>query len=427
MTTFPFNSKSNYNITSNENTSSIKNFFTELNSVNESSENSAENVAGINCKYYDSEEFIENFSNSKCFSAFHLNISSLTKHFDELHTLLSLLNVNFSVIGITETKFLKNTQTSINFSLQNYTTEHTPTELSSGGALLYISNHLTYKPRKDLNQNMYKSKELESIFVEIVYEKRKNLVIGCVYKHPKMCTEYFNSDFLYPLLDKVNKEKKSLILMGDFNINLLNSDNDKSVSNFLDILGSFSLLPQVIFPTRVTNFSKTLIDNIFFDSSNSKTFSGNLTWNISDHYPQFLLIKNIFSNKKIKHNIHQRNWNKFDPTNFILDFLDINWNSTLELDQKNVDVSFQNFYNKINTLTNKYAPLRKLTRKQVNTLAKPWVTKGIQIAIHKRNKLQKLFKNTKDPTLKISYELEFKKYRNMIVSLTRKSKKKSFL
>ena len=83
--------------------------------------------------------------------------------------------------GITETKFLKNTQPSINFSLQNYSTEHTPTELAAGGALLYISNHLTYKPRKDLNQNMYKSKELESIFVEIVYEKRKNLVIGCVY------------------------------------------------------------------------------------------------------------------------------------------------------------------------------------------------------------------------------------------------------
>ena len=73
------------------------------------------------------------------FSAFHLNISSLTKHFDELQTLLSLLDVNFSVIGITETKCLRNIQPSINFSLQNYNTEHTPTELSAGGELLYIS------------------------------------------------------------------------------------------------------------------------------------------------------------------------------------------------------------------------------------------------------------------------------------------------
>ena len=115
MSIFPFNSKSNYNIKNNKDISSIKSYFTELNSINESNENGAENVAGINCKYYDSEEFIENFSNSKCFSAFHLNISSLTKHFDELQTLLSLLDVNFSVIGITETKFLKNVQPSLIF------------------------------------------------------------------------------------------------------------------------------------------------------------------------------------------------------------------------------------------------------------------------------------------------------------------------
>ena len=111
--------------------------------------------------------------------------------------------------------------------------------------------------------------------------------------------------------------------MGDFNINLLNSDNDNSVSNFLDILGSFSLLPQVILPTRVSNTSKTLIDNIFYDSSNSKTISGNLTCNISDHYPQFLMLKNIYPDKKIKHNLHQRKWDKFDQAEFILDFLEI--------------------------------------------------------------------------------------------------------
>ena len=108
--------------------------------------------------------------------------------------------------------------------------------------------------------------------------------------------------------------------MGDFNVNLLNSDNDHSVSNFLDIFGSFSLLPQIILPTRVTYTSKTLIGDIFYDSSNSKTISGNLTCNISDHYPQFLMLKNNYPEKKIKHNLHQRKWNNFDQAEFILDF-----------------------------------------------------------------------------------------------------------
>ena len=102
----------------------------------------------------------------------------------------------------------KNIQPSINYSLKGYNVEHTPTELSAGGALLYVSNHLTYKPRNDINKSFYKNKELESIFIEIVYKNKNNLIIGCVYKHPKMYIDNFNSEYLYPLLDKVNKEKK---------------------------------------------------------------------------------------------------------------------------------------------------------------------------------------------------------------------------
>ena len=80
----------------------------------------------------------------------------------------------------------------------------------------------------------------------------------------------------------------------------------------------------------------------------------------------------------------------------------------------------------IDRLVEKHAPLQNHTQKQVKTLCKTWITKGIQIAIHKRNKLQKLFLNSKDSNLKKSYKLEFKKYRNMIVSLTKRSKKNHF-
>ena len=98
--------------------------------------------------------------------------------------------------------------------------------------------------------------------------------------------------FCSPFLTKLTKKKRP---EGDFNINLLNCDNDNSVSNFLDILGSFSLLPQVILPTRVSNTSKTLIDNIFYDSSNSKTISGNLTCNISRPLSSIFNVKKYLS------------------------------------------------------------------------------------------------------------------------------------
>ena len=113
-----------------------------------------------------------------------------------------------------------------------------------------------------------------------------------------MYIDEFNDNYLHPLMDKVNTEKKSLILLGDFNINLLNTENNQSVSNFLDIMGSYALLPRMTYPIRVTNNSKTIIDNIFLDLSHLETYSGNITWNISDHLPQFLLNKNIYPDKK---------------------------------------------------------------------------------------------------------------------------------
>ena len=50
--------------------------------------------------------------------------------------------------------------------MNNFSFEFTPTESSADGTLLYIANHLSYKPRLDLN--IYKSNELESTFIEVL-------------------------------------------------------------------------------------------------------------------------------------------------------------------------------------------------------------------------------------------------------------------
>ena len=57
------------------------------------------------CSYTSCEEFNTILSdNPTDTSAFHLNIASISKHFDELSTLLALLKCNFSFIGISETR-----------------------------------------------------------------------------------------------------------------------------------------------------------------------------------------------------------------------------------------------------------------------------------------------------------------------------------
>ena len=58
-------------------------------------------------------------------------------------------------------------------------------------------------------------------------------------------------------------EKKEIILMGDFNINLLNYDSDKDTTNFVDTMYALSFYPTINTPTQITATSKTLIDNIY--------------------------------------------------------------------------------------------------------------------------------------------------------------------
>ena len=73
----------------------------------------------------------------------------------------------------------------------------------------------------------------------------------------------FSTNYLNTLLDKVPKEQKSVFLLGDFNVNLLNYNNHNPTNEFLDSLTSNSFAPNILQPTRITSHSKTLIDSIF--------------------------------------------------------------------------------------------------------------------------------------------------------------------
>ena len=87
-----------------------------------------------------------------------------------------------------------------NIVLNNYSFEHTSTESSAGATLLYIANHLWYKICRDLK--IYKKFELESTFTEIINPRKSSIIVGVIYRHPKMCLTDFNNNFLNNLLKK---------------------------------------------------------------------------------------------------------------------------------------------------------------------------------------------------------------------------------
>ena len=71
----------------------------------------------------------------------------------------------------------------------------------------------------------------------------------------------------------------------------MNFDKDSLTEDFINTLSSFFLEPHILKSTRITNHSSTLIDNIFFNSIEYQTVSGNLLYDLTDHLPNFLIIE----------------------------------------------------------------------------------------------------------------------------------------
>lgn len=78
-------------------------------------------------------------------------------------------------------------------------------------------------------------------------------------------------------------------MIGDFNINLLNFQIHHPKDDFINTLGSYFFLPQILQPTSETGHSVTLIDNIFFNSLEHHSGSGNIVHDLTDHLPKVMM------------------------------------------------------------------------------------------------------------------------------------------
>ena len=159
----------------------------------------------LSCNYYDISDFKKLKINKQDLYALHLNIPSISAHIDDLRTFLNLAQHKFDIICISESRISSKHPQTTNIDLPGSNMEQTPTEPSAGGTLNYISQSLSYKPRKDLQ--IYCPKELESTFIELLIPNRQSHLVGVVYKHPSVKHYKFNNDFMNTLLKKLTLEK----------------------------------------------------------------------------------------------------------------------------------------------------------------------------------------------------------------------------
>ena len=185
----------------------------------------------FSCDYFVENQFNEMLSknNPIDLSLLHLDIRSLQKKINNLSNCLTNLNIQFSIIGISET-WLRDDSHSVDIDGYRFIHKNRPNRTGSGVGL-FISENLEFKLRPDLcfdNPNI-----AESLFIEIKKPKGKNIIVGIVYRAPNLHPDDFLSKNT-EVLDKISRENKICYLLGDFNLNLINFQTHNPTGEFLD-------------------------------------------------------------------------------------------------------------------------------------------------------------------------------------------------
>ena len=200
----------------------------------------------------------------------------------------------------------------------------------------------------------------------------------------------------------------------------LKYESHEDTDNFINTLGSFFFHLQILQPTRITDHSATLIDNIFLNSIEHFTISGNIVYDLTDHLPNFLIIHKATSpsNKSKK---FKRDYTKLDTNALLEDIRLINWEEVLS---PNCDPTtmFEAFHDTISNVINKHIPIRQLSKRELKVKAKPWITPAIIKSIRVKNKLYKQFLKTNSNY----YHSKYKFYRNRLNYLIKLSKRKYY-
>ena len=104
-------------------------------------------------------------------------------------------------------------------------------------------------------------------------------------------------DLLSDSLNKIARENKEVIVLDDFNVDLL-KDNEQARSWQDYMENEYDFTQLITEPNRVTSVSETLIDHIFVSHPDNITQSFVANYSISDHFPRCVTRKTSVTSKK---------------------------------------------------------------------------------------------------------------------------------
>ncbi|CAC5378070.1 unnamed protein product [Mytilus coruscus] len=200
----------------------------------------------------------------KCFQKectfIHLNARSLLTKIHELQTIA--FKTKAAVISVTETWF-DETITNTEANIAGYTILRKDRNICGGGVCMYIKENLAFTTMNldEINNND------EFLCIELLLPKSKPIFVGTCYRPPQNC------NFV---------EKFENILLGDLNI-CFKDQSGSLYKSLNELLKLFNLSQIIKEPTRITEFTASVIDHILCNNTEKISQSGVLNIGFSDH------------------------------------------------------------------------------------------------------------------------------------------------
>ena len=161
------------------------------------------------------------------------------------------------------------------------------------------------------------------------------------------------------------------------------------------------MFPLIDRPSRITEYSATLIDNIFSNNLYERISNGLLINDIRDHLPEFSITKEIQKAVNKTRYRFKRNTTLDAISLFCHDLEQQNWDSVIQTDD-------------VNQSYNSFCPVKRIIIKN-NKYDKPWITPGLKNARKQKNTLYRRFLKCRSKKA----EDRYKSYKNKLTGILR--------
>ena len=314
------------------------------------------------------------------------------------------------LITLSETLLTESNKSLID--LPGYQFQGKTRKTKKGGGVGFLTNDsIDSVLRDDLNID---SKFMEHATMEIKLKNQK-LIVGTIYRPPNTNAKSFIKDFTRYVC-KLHKIKGADVVIGlDHNLDLLKKDQHPNTQAFLETILENNLVPCITRPTRITNSTTTLIDNILISNKlYCKQQSGILLSDISDHLPCLVKLEQINLKQKEPLVTTKRNLcgDNIQKINMALN----KWLTSVNFEAMDVNEGFETLLNHLLDTLDEIAPEKKLCVSTNCVISRPWIMKGLMKCSKKQLKLYR-------DAIKSKSDLKFRKYieyRNIYKKIKRK-------